>query len=119
MLGMKKQQKFTEKEKLAILDEAETQGVAATLNKYGLYPATFYYWKKKVADAGTEGLKHSMTKERLQEINRLNRENDMLKKILVEKELESKLKDELLAKKILAWKKEKRLLDPTTSRVYQ
>ena len=108
MLGMKKQQKFTEKEKLAILDEAETQGVAATLNKYGLYPATFYYLKKKVADAGNEGLKHSMTKERLQEINRLNRENDMLKKILVEKELESKLKDELLAKKILAWKKEKR-----------
>lgn len=105
---MEKRQKFTEKEKLAILKEAETQGVTATLNKYGLYPATFYYWKKKVAEAGDEGLKHSMTKERLQEINRLKRENDLLKKILAEKELESKLKDELLAKKILAWKKEKR-----------
>ena len=105
---MEKQQKPTEKEKLAILKEAELHGVTATLNKYGIYPATFYYWKRKVSKAGNEGLKHGMTKERLQEINRLKRENDLLKKIIAEKELESKLKDELLAKKILAWKKEKR-----------
>ena len=63
---MEKQQKPTEKEKLAILKEAELHGVTATLNKYGIYPATFYYWKRKVSEAGNEGLKHGMTKERLQ-----------------------------------------------------
>lgn len=91
--------KFTEKEKLAILKEAEGAGVKPTLAKYDLYPATFYYWKKKFADAGAEGLSHGATKERLAMIRNLQKENHALKQLLAEKELESKLKDEMLKKK--------------------
>jgi len=38
---------FTKEEKLHLLKEASEQGVTATLEKHGIYPATFYSWKKK------------------------------------------------------------------------
>jgi putative transposase len=91
--------KFTENEKQSILKEAEEQGVKLILEKYDLYPATYYYWKKKYKEMGQEGLSHGMTKERLAEIRKLTKENEFLKKLLAEKELEGKLKDEMLKKK--------------------
>ncbi len=39
--------KYTTSEKLAILREGQEKGVKATLAKYGLFPATYYYWKKE------------------------------------------------------------------------
>lgn len=96
----KETKKFTDKEKAAILKEAEQAGVKATLAKYDLYPATFYYWKKKFVSAGAEGLAHGVTKERLAMIRNLEKENLALKQLLAEKELESKLKDEMLKKSI-------------------
>ena len=91
--------KYTKEEKLKILKEANRQGVKVTLEKYDLYPATFYYWKKKYETMGAEGMDHGMTKERLRRIKQLEKEVAMLKEIVAEKELESKLKDELLKKK--------------------
>ena len=47
--------KHTKAEKLQILKEAEKHGTKVILEKYGLYPATFYYWKKKfqaIVEAG-------------------------------------------------------------------
>jgi putative transposase len=97
---MKKgKKKFTNEEKLQILKEAGTKGVRETLAKYGVYPATYYYWKQKTEEMGDEGLIHSMTKERLQKIKELEQENELLKQLLAEKELESRLKDDLLKKK--------------------
>lgn len=91
--------KFTESEKLKILKESETLGSKLTMEKYGLYPGTFYYWRRKYAEAGAEGLAHGMTKERLARIKKLEKENRLLKELIAEKELEGKLKDELLKKK--------------------
>jgi putative transposase len=91
--------KYTSAEKLAIIKEASEKGVKLTLEKYALYPATFYYWKKKVDEMGNQGLGHGLTKERLAIIKKLEKENQALKEIIAEKELESKLKDELLKKK--------------------
>lgn len=91
--------KYSKAEKLAIVKEATEKGVKITLEKYSLYPATFYYWKKKVEEMGEVGLTHGLTKERLAIIKKLERENKALKEIIAEKELESKLKDELLKKK--------------------
>lgn len=91
--------KYTSAEKLAIIKEASDKGVKITLEKYALYPATFYYWKKKVEEMGGQGLQHGLTKERLAVIKKLEKENQTLKEIIAEKELESKLKDELLKKK--------------------
>ena len=91
--------KFTKKEKLQIISEAKKNGVKLTLEKYDLYPATYYYWKKKLEETGEEGLDHVMSKATRLELKKLKEENQALKILLAEKELESKLKDELLKKK--------------------
>lgn len=69
------------------------------MSKYGIYPATYYSWKKKFSEMGEEGFAQGMTKERLARIKELEQEVDCLKQLLAEKEIESKLKDEMLKKK--------------------
>jgi putative transposase len=48
---------------------------------------------------GEDGLNHRTFKERESQIKRLEKENEQLKILLAEKELEGKLKDEMLKKK--------------------
>ncbi len=91
--------KFTKEEKQRIVKEAQSNGVTSTLDKYGVYPSTYYSWKKKLDTMGEKGLSHGMTPAHLKEIRRLEKENQLLKEIIAEKELESKLKDDLLKKK--------------------
>lgn len=94
-----KKRSFTTEQKLAILKEASENGVNLTLAKHGIFPATYYQWKKKFASMGAEGFSHGMTTGQLKRIRVLEKENQLLKEIIVEKELEGKLKDELLKKK--------------------
>lgn len=101
-----KKRKFSKEDKLQIIKEASEQGVTVTLEKHGIYPATFYSWKKKFETMGEAGFRHGMTPAQLKEIKRLEKENDLLKKLLAEKELEGKLKDDLLKKKY-AWARKK------------
>lgn len=91
--------KFTKEEKLAILKEARETSVKATLEKYALYPATFYYWRKKFDNQGSEGLDHSSVKEKLKMVKELEKENRMLKELLAQEKLENAMKNELLKKK--------------------
>lgn len=91
--------KFTTEEKLSIIEESKSKGVKVTLEKYDLYPATFYYWKKKVSIQGEQGLNHQTQKTLIAEKKRLEKENERLKILLGQKELESALKDELIKKK--------------------
>ncbi len=70
--------------------------------KHGIYPATYYSWKQKFEQMGEDGLRHGMTPAHLKEIRRLEKEKQLLKKLLAEKELEGHLKDDLLKKKY-AW----------------
>lgn len=104
---MKNKRTFTKKEKLAILKEAAEQGVKPTLEKHGIYPATYYSWRKKFNEMGEEGLDHGMTKDYLKRIRKLEKENLKLKEIVADKELEGKLKDEMLKKKWALEKKKK------------
>lgn len=103
---MSKKRNFSTEEKLSILKESSEEGVTITLKKYGIYPATYYGWKKKFEDMGEEGLAHGVTPKQLKEIRRLEKENELLKKLLAEKELEVHLQDEMLKKKY-AWAKKK------------
>jgi len=68
--------KFTKEQKLEILEEASLQGVQATLDKHGLYPTTFYSWKKKFETMGEAGFRHGMTPEHIKEIKRLESGTD-------------------------------------------
>jgi putative transposase len=99
---------FTKEEKLRIIKEATEQGVTPTLEKHGVYPASYYSWKQKYEQMGEEGFHHGMTPKHLKRIRELEKENNNLKQLLAEKELENKLKGDLLKKK-WALEKKKRL----------
>jgi len=90
---------FSKEEKLRIIKEASEQGVNPTLEKYGVYRASYYTWKQKLEQMGEEGFHHGMTPQHLKRIRELEKENLTLKQLLAEKELEGKLKSELLKKK--------------------
>lgn len=90
---------FSKEEKLRIVKEASEQGVKSVLEKYDIYPATFYSWKNKLEEMGEAGLQHGMTPQHLKRIRDLEKENKALKQLLAEKELEGRLKSELLKKK--------------------
>lgn len=99
MLMKKEGKRWSKDQKIKIIKEASTTGVRETLDKYGIYPATFYAWKKKFTEMGEEGFAYGMTKERLAKIKELEQENELLKQLLAEEKMAGKLKDELLKKK--------------------
>lgn len=96
---------FTKEQKLSILQEASENGVKPTLEKYGIFPVSYYDWKKKLSSMGEEGLNYGMTPAQQKRIRELEKENKMLKELLAEKELEGRLKSELLKKKYALEKK--------------
>ena len=61
--------------------------------------------RKKHDNMGEEGFVHGMTSGQLKRIRELEKENRLLKEIIVEKDLAGKLKDELLKKKYALEKK--------------
>jgi putative transposase len=98
---------FSKEEKLRIIKEASEQGVKVILEKYDIYPASYYSWKNKLEEMGEIGLQHGMSPKHLKRIRQLEKENATLKQLLAEKELEGKLKTELLKKKYALEKKRK------------
>lgn len=92
--------KWSKEEKLAVLQEAELEGVEVTIRKHGIYPSTYYSWRKKHRLSGETGLgRQSRTTKDDQYLKRLEDENGLLKQLLAEKELEIALRDDLLKKK--------------------
>ena len=104
---MMKKRTFTKEEKLKIIKEASEKGVNDTLEKYDVYRASYYSWKQKFEEMGEEGFHHGMTKKHLRRIRCLEKENLVLKQLLAEKELEGKLKSDLLKKKYALEKRKK------------
>jgi len=43
-----KKRTFTQEEKLRIVKEASENGIKATLEKYDIYAASYYSWKRKL-----------------------------------------------------------------------
>jgi len=95
---------WSPEEKLTIIKEAEQDGVTATCRKYGVYPSLFYKWKERLDIEGPEGLKPKYVVRNDREMTQLQNENNRLKKLLAEKELELQLQAELFKKKIQQWK---------------
>ena len=96
---------FTREATPRIIKEGSEQGVKFILEKYALYPATYYSWKRKFEEMVEIGLQHGMTPKHLKRIRELEKENSLLKQLLAEKELEGKRKSELLKKKYALEKK--------------
>lgn len=95
-----KKRTWSKPEKLAILEEAKKEGVQVTLRKHGVYPATYYSWRKKYVVSGESGLSDTanIRKDR-QYIRQLEDEIGLLKQLLAERGLEIALQDDLLKKK--------------------
>ena len=99
---MKKRKKrsWTKEEKLNILREAKKQGVEVTLRKHGVYPSTYYSWRKKHLVEGEAGIDDTASKRKDKKyIRQMEDEIALLKELLAEQAIESALKDELLKKK--------------------
>jgi transposase-like protein len=99
---------WDKEEKIAILKEAETEGVVEACRKRGIYATTYYDWKKKYDSEGASALEPGFKKKENRDLKKVVKENEFLKKVLLEKELEIQVKTELLKKKIQQWKNLKR-----------
>jgi putative transposase len=104
---MKKLHNRSAEEKERILSDIQRLGVIAGIRKYNLSKSTYYEWLERYQASGLEGLEDRRKVNIDAQIKRLEKENKLLKEILAEKELESKMKDELLKKKIAQWNKGK------------
>ena len=97
---MGKQPRKSTQEKLQILEESKHLGLVATARKHAISYQTLKNWQDKVSVWGYDGLK---TGEGLMtpELKHLQLENQGLKEMVAEKELELKIKEELLKKTTL------------------
>jgi len=108
MLLKKELMKRTAQEKEKILLEIQKLGVVGGCRRFNVSAPLYYDWLEKYNASGLEGLEDRRGKNLDAQIKKLEKENKILKELLVEKELESKMKDELLKKKIAQWDKGKK-----------
>ncbi|MEM6262874.1 MAG: transposase [Bacteroidota bacterium] len=97
---MSTKRRWSKSEKLAILQEAQELGIQETLRKHGVYPSTYYSWRKRYEASGEVGLDdHARQRADRRRIRELEDEVSLLKELLANKEVELALRDELLKKK--------------------
>jgi putative transposase len=94
---MSKRARKSVQEKVRILEESKTLGILETARKYEISYQTLKNWQDVYAVSGLEGLKSGAGKL-TPELKRLQLENQRLKEIVADKELELKIKNELLKK---------------------
>ncbi len=100
--------KWTAQEKEKILLDIQRLGVVVGCRKHNISKSLYYYWLDKYNAHGVAGLENQSGKDASAKLKRLEKENRMLKELLAEKELESKMKDEMLKKKFAQWEKKKK-----------
>ena len=86
-------------EKEEILQAAQEGDTVEVCRKYGVSTATYYVWKRAYDTHGLEGLKSKKKKDKNVSLTKAEEEIRMLRKLLVDKELELELQKELLKKK--------------------
>jgi len=85
-----KKSRFSDEQIVTIVRESEVHGVPATARKYKVSEQTIYQWRKRYG-----GLETSQ----LAELKRLQQENNRLKKLVAERDLEIEVMKEINAKK--------------------
>lgn len=93
----KQNRKWSEAQKLQIIQEAEQNGQTETLRKYNLAHSLFLRWKKAFQAQGSVGLKPGY-RTIDPDTRRLEQENERLKRIIANQALEIEFKNELLKK---------------------
>ena len=96
-MSSRQRRQFSVEQKLAILNEADHNGVTQTLRKHNLSHSVFLRWKNQFNSGGTGSLKPQHHKVD-PELRALQEENARLKKIIGNQALELEFKTELLKK---------------------
>jgi putative transposase len=89
--------KWSEAQKLQIIQETEQFGLQETLRKYNLSQSLFHKWRRAYNGEGMQGLKPRY-KVIDPAMRQLEVENERLKRIIAKQALEIEFKDELLKK---------------------
>ena len=100
---MKKHRKrWSTVEKLDILNHNKLWGPLKTSREYGISMTTIYNWRSELLEEGEDSKfikeKEAQALASAEEAKRLKRENDQLKKIVAEKELQIRIQEEMLKK---------------------
>ena len=97
---MGERRKWKADEKLAIIKEIEETGkVIETCRKYSISNGMYYKWKESYNTFGLDGIKSHAVRPGY-DIRKLKAENERLKKLLAEKDLENAMLSETLKKKM-------------------
>lgn len=95
----KHRKRWTASEKIEVINYFEKWGPTKTSREFNVSAASMYKWKAAYEKEGTNGLGiSSKTSRETEELKRLKRENDQLKKIVAEKELRLRIQQEMLKK---------------------
>lgn len=93
----------TAEEKEKIIKEIEKLGIVEGCRKHNLSASTYYTWYRQYESHGIKGLK-AYSKNDQKDIKRLEKENALLKELLVSKELQIQMQADLIKKKMQQWK---------------
>ncbi|MFK8104915.1 MAG: transposase [Saprospiraceae bacterium] len=89
-------------EKLEVLNYYELHGATKASREFNVSVGSIYKWKEAYEADGikgfSKGAKGKASDSSVEENRRLKRENDELKKMVAEKELEIRIKNEMLKK---------------------
>jgi putative transposase len=105
MLMKREHIKRTPQEKEQIIIDINRLGPVAGCRKHNVAAGLYYQWLHAYNAHGIAGLESRRGKDLQASVRKLEKENSLLKEILAEKELQMKMKDELLKKKIAQWNK--------------
>jgi putative transposase len=108
MLTKREMKKRSNEEKERIILDIQRLGVTAGCRKHGIFATTYYDWLEKYEAGGVEGLidRRSLSNENL--LRKYEKEIKLLKEMIADKDLELKMKDELLKKKMALWQNAKK-----------
>ena len=95
---------WTAAQKLAILQEAERDGVAKTCRNHELAESMIRKWRLKVEEFGEAGLESRSHRES-PEFHRMAEENRRLKQLVADQALENQMLREVIKKKAIQFRK--------------
>lgn len=95
---MKYKKRKSTQEKLAIIEEGNKHGWVETARKHNISHPTLLTWRDRFESGGETALSGKLDVNS-KALKKLMRENQKLKELVAEKELEIRMKDELLKKK--------------------
>ena len=90
---------WTTSKKLEVINYFEKNGPTKTSREFDVSAASVYKWKAAFDKDGESGLvRRNKKSPESEDLKRLKRENDELKKIVAEKELRLRIQEEMLKK---------------------